>query len=383
MLQSTDHVMHALWQDCHQFTHPRVFATMCGHEIHPSSPMRTPKCPNCILLLARSRLNQTQTRFIDEGGLTLPTQSRGRRWNLARIQYDIATKRLQAIRRSAQLRWEREQLWEDAHQYGGSLHEQTVARFVHTKGCFVCASLIAQCPMEMCPNERREDSTWWERSNGDLTGRMTEAGRCRILKRTVHNPIQESRSHTRNYSEALHMVLRKARGSTRALSARSNTEIIRSKAERVVRRKYSLAADFTFDPDFFTEPISGLLCLRTYQHVQENQRMAECRARGFSSRPKPPRSSLSQSQSSEDLVVDEAWLESMAQKEELEELEREARKVGTEVGYLYFIGAGDNVEQWEDDFWRSDRQLVVRKPVEGLLTSCSVDDFDEMDFDDL
>ena len=45
----------------------------------------------------------------------------------------------------------------------------------------------------------------------------------------------------------------------------------------------------------------------------------------------------------------------------MEKLERMARKVGEEVGYLYFIGKVDGLFHWRDDYLRSDRQLVYRK----------------------
>jgi hypothetical protein len=47
--------------------------------------------------------------------------------------------------------------------------------------------------------------------------------------------------------------------------------------------------------------------------------------------------------------------------EELETLERQAMKVREEVGYLYFVGEVDGLWEWEQDFLKSDRQLIYRK----------------------
>jgi hypothetical protein len=89
--------------------------------------------------------------------------------------------------------------------------------------------------------------------------------------------------------------------------------------------------------------------------------MDERRARGYTRRPSPPRSSLSQVERSEEIELDEAMLEQMRKTEEQESLEGQIKKVGMEVGYLYFVGEVDGLEEWSEDFVKSDRQLVKRK----------------------
>jgi hypothetical protein len=91
--------------------------------------------------------------------------------------------------------------------------------------------------------------------------------------------------------------------------------------------------------------------------------MAERRARGNAPRPRPPRSSLSYSEHTDEVKLDEKLLEEMLKREEMEIFERQTRKVGEEVGYLYFVGGIDGLRIWREDFMRSDRQLVFRKTI--------------------
>jgi hypothetical protein len=78
----------------------------------------------------------------------------------------------------------------------------------------------------------------------------------------------------------------------------------------------------------------------------------------------------------------------MEKREEMEKLERMARKAGEEVGYLYFIGDVDGLLHWRDDYLQSDRQLVYRKmapepkpkePPSDTAEAGSEDDNDESD----
>ncbi|EAT82007.2 hypothetical protein SNOG_10613 [Parastagonospora nodorum SN15] len=58
--------------------------------------------------------------------------------------------------------------------------------------------------------------------------------------------------------------------------------------------------------------------------------------------------------------VDEGHLEHIWKMEEQKIQDRQARKVGEEIGYLYFVGV-DGLLKWKDDYLRSDRGLVYRK----------------------
>lgn len=63
----------------------------------------------------------------------------------------------------------------------------------------------------------------------------------------------------------------------------------------------------------------------------------------------------------------------MGRREEQEDLEREARKVGGEVGYLYFVGAVDGMIEWREEYLMSAGDLVYRKPVSDSEQSESGD----------
>jgi hypothetical protein len=130
----------------------------------------------------------------------------------------------------------------------------------------------------------------------------------------------------------------------------------RYRTESAIRRKHSLGEEYRFRPEFWDVPVSASLSRKSYQQAQD-----ERKARGNTKRPKPPSSSLSHVERSEEIEIDEAMLDQIRRTEEQESLERQIRKVGEEVGYLYFVGGVDGLEEWSDDYVKSDRQLVKRK----------------------
>jgi hypothetical protein len=91
--------------------------------------------------------------------------------------------------------------------------------------------------------------------------------------------------------------------------------------------------------------------------------------------------------------MDENQLEEMRRTEEAAEFGRLMRRVSKEVGYLYLIGSMDCMEEWNDDYLDSDKQLVWRDPEkpaddeeddkedEGKDEGSSGEDYDEMELD--
>ncbi|KAF1849438.1 uncharacterized protein K460DRAFT_90967 [Cucurbitaria berberidis CBS 394.84] len=339
------------------YGHPTREATKCGHDIHPSASTHTPWCPGCIASLTKAKLDAAQNKLITEGGLSPAEHMRDRRWNQARLKHEIAKQRLEKARKEGQLRWEREQAWDEAHQPSDSQRAETATGLKSSTECPVCASMVASYPTKVPEMEVAKDVPWWEQPCGhaveDIVVPIT-------LPRLHHN--HQPWQHTRRpeSSQALRKIIQNLRVSMHSADNYRRTWDNRYKTESAVRRKHSLGQDIHFEPDFWDSPICGLTSRRDFQHVLENQRMAARRARGNIPRPKLPRSSLSHTELSEQLHVDEDWIEAMREKEELEELEREARKVGEEVGYLYFVGTIDGMEEWKEDYLQSDRQLVVR-----------------------
>lgn len=93
---------------------------------------------------------------------------------------------------------------------------------------------------------------------------------------------------------------------------------------------------------------------------------------------------MSHSERSDELDIDESHLEYMWKMEEQKIQDREARKVGEEVGYLYFVGEVDGLLEWKDDYLRSDRGLVYRKKdaeleSEGVMSMTDSEDSDSDD----
>ena len=64
----------------------------------------------------------------------------------------------------------------------------------------------------------------------------------------------------------------------------------------------------------------------------------------------------------EEAQMDEEQLEEMRRKEDEAEFGRLMRRVSKEVGYLYLIGSMERMEEWNNDYLESDRQLVWRDP---------------------
>ena len=368
------------------YSHPSRTASRCGHSIHPSASTHTPWCPDCVVSQSRAKLDAAQLHLGARGGTTPARYMRDRRWNQARLKHDIAKQQLQQARKEDQLRWERERAWNEAHKTYDTQQPQAAVAIQNLTACPVCASLAACSPTEMRKVTTTMSMTWWERPEALAIQHTPVSRMARGLRKQSREP-----AYTVEASEALRKTIKELRASIYAADARRRTWEARYKTESTVRRKYSLGEGFSIDPSFWNMPISGVVSLRNFQQVQETRRSAERRARGNTPRPKPPRSSLSQTELSEELDVDNAWIAIMKEKEELEELEREARKVGEEVGYLYFVGAINGMEAWEEDVLRSDRQLVVRTLVPSSETSSSEEvgddetddnDFDEMDVDE-
>jgi hypothetical protein len=93
----------------------------------------------------------------------------------------------------------------------------------------------------------------------------------------------------------------------------------------------------------------------------------EYNARGQKMRPLPPRSSLSHSETTDEIPDDPEVVKALLEKEEEEAMERAIErlrpKVAEEVGYLYFVGGEpDASKEWNDAWELSDLELIVRGP---------------------
>ncbi|OAL48905.1 hypothetical protein IQ07DRAFT_488217, partial [Pyrenochaeta sp. DS3sAY3a] len=334
--------------------HQMRIATKCSHDIHPSASPHTPRCPDCIMSQAKAKFCDAQEILIAEGGLKPAVYMRDRWWNQARRKYEIAEKRLADCRKKGQLLWEREQTWDDAHdRYDSQRGQATAPGYQSPSECPVCVSLVASYPTKAPKMDKTEYVPWWEQ-------RSKHARKVRTVARMPSvKPCYQPRLDGQRHKGS--QMLREIIESHRELRYAERTWETRYKTESAVRRKHSLGDETHFEAEFWDSPLSGALSLRNFQHNQDYRRIAERRARGNAPRPKPPRSSLSHSEVSEEVQVDDRWLETMREREEQEDFERRTRKVGEEVGYLYFVGAADGMYEWREDYLRSDQQLVERK----------------------
>lgn len=338
------------------YGHPQPQATKCGHVLHPSAPEHTPLCPACITSQAKAKMDSALKGLIAEGGLIPADYMRDRRWQRVKLRYEIANKRQAAARSRDQLRIEREQAWDEAHQRAGSI-QAAAPQFPSTADCPVCASTIASYSTSLPEPRAEKDVAWWEKSGALVADHV-------LVPRTPLRPVRSPRVAPKAKGpSALQMIVRNFRRAMMASDAHRRTWELRYRTESAVRRKHSLGEGYHFEPEFWDAPISAYISRQAHQHVKDEQRMAARRARGNTARPRPPRSSLSYSAHTDEVEVDKETLEEMEKREEMEKLERMARKVGEEVGYLYFIGEVDGLFHWRDDYLRSDRQLVYRKVV--------------------
>lgn len=351
--------------------HQKVIATKCWHEIHPGSSAHTPWCPPCATSQTRAKLDAAQRNLVAEGGLTPAEGVRNRSWNTARIRHEIAKQRLRRVRVRDQLRWEREQAWNEEHRRHDCERLQTATDSESLAKCLFCASIAIEQSAYRHGAQIANNLPWWE-SPGAL---VVEQG----LMPQTPPPSRNRRhkpAHRYESSKALRQIIQSARETMLVADVCRQVWNVQHRTELAVRQKHGLGEDFQIYPGFWESPISGYISLRNHQQIQEAQRMAERKARGNTTRPRPPPSSLSYSESLEGWDVDAGWIETQCQEEEQARVERAVRKIGEEVGYLYFVGAIDGMDMWKDDFMRSNRNLIVRNQVLNSETSGSEDSKD-------
>jgi hypothetical protein len=300
-------------------------------------------------------MNLALQGLIAEGGLAPVEHMRDRRWQRAKLRYEIMKQQQTKVRSRNQLRQEREQAWEEAHQRS-DLRRPQATTFTEPAECPICAVIIARYPVEFCVSQSAREVAWWERPGGLVAHHI-------LVRRTPSRPVRQARQslHTSKGSPVLRTMVQEFRKEMANSEAQKQVWAARYRTECAVRKKHSLGEEYHFQPEFWDEPISASLSRHYYQQTKDSERMTERQARGNILRPKPPRTSLSYSERSDDIETDETLLEQMWKTEELESQERQARKIGEEVGYLFFVGDIDGLDEWREDYLRSDRQLVYRK----------------------
>jgi hypothetical protein len=296
---------------------------------------------------------------LNAGGLDRSWELRDREWVNARVVYYIACRNLEKARKRDQLRWEREHFWDELHLRTEFEHIDKDRRPDERSGCSTCSSVFsAKFPTF---GERVDNSlAWW-----DCPSALASPPEAKI-------PVQSRfrrKKRTTMGSPSMRDMIHSLR--TALLTATSEQQMweTRYKTESVIRRKHGLGSENQFEPNFWDSPISGLTVKDYFEQALAMRRMAERRARGNTPRPRLPRSSLSQCEFSEAIVMDEELREAMRLREaadELEKVEREARRAGEEVGYLYLVGIVDGLERWRDEVLKSKPHLVWRDYAQSM-----------------
>jgi hypothetical protein len=344
------------------FGHQSRVASKCGHKIHPSASEHTPWCHACTLALARAKRDVANQELVAEGGLHPPDYMRDWWWNYARKGYLIAKQRLEKVQRDNQLRCEREEAWDEAHQRHLSLRNQApvLPQTQHPSLCIVCHSMASSYPTNMPEAPVADNVAWWERP-GTLS---TEPG---DTPETQTPPRPRNRYRSVQSNPTLRIIVHHARTSFYHRRRQEQVWAPRWQAEMVLRRKLNLPDAYEFPEEYWKYPIPSLDMRRQREQIQIAVRKEERTARGNTMRPLPPRSALSQAESAEDVQYDPEAVEALEQKEKREALERAIERitprVAEEVGYLYISGPlGEWMNAWAIAWDISDWELVVRIP---------------------
>ncbi|KAF2865453.1 hypothetical protein BDV95DRAFT_632305 [Massariosphaeria phaeospora] len=342
--------------------HPTQCATTCTHEIHRSAPAHTPYCPACITKSAKTNLEFAQGKLLLTGGLDNPPRLRDADWKRANLVYQTALRALEKVRKKDQLRWERENAWDAAHASSEASGGQI------TPYCNVCTSVSTE-PLNTSLDRVQDDVAWWEKPGGLASYLGSPTPPRSRPPRPKSGTVPAGRGSSMGY------IVRELRAALAASESEQREWYRRYETECAVRRKYDLGENSSFEPTFWDSPISSAKVRELFHEAQEIKLKNERFARGNKLRPRPPRSSLSRCETAEEFEIDEEFKEKMRLEEEAEEaerMEREAQKVGEEVGYLYWVGCMNLVEEWKEDFLRSNHNLVWRdrmQPPEEMALS--------------
>lgn len=224
--------------------------------------------------------------------------------------------------------------------------------------CVVCAALTEHPQPNKAHIKTIAKKAWWEQQ-GALVGDqnlVSNQPRC-LSDKPLPSPKVKRSSYLRTFVQNDRIARTISDAHRRAWEDCCKTE-------RAVRRKYDLPDHFDIDPEFWANPIPASHARHHYQQTQRGQHSIERRANRTKRQVegyKPCHSSLAHSELAEDIEVDNMEIQRSTLAEEAAELQRLASVVATEVGYLYFLGAVDGVEDWRYDVEQSKRDMVYRR----------------------
>ncbi len=305
-------------------------------------------CPHCVQLRSKETLDAARKEFVAKGGLTPTEYDRNAQWNTARLKYCAAREDFNRVWRREKQRREREREWDRAHQEHVC---QYVPMAVGPQGlarCLICASTMAADTQAMPKVHVAMNLAWWEKPGGLAVDHRPDPE----PQRRQHSRVQVP-THRGASSPVLQGMIKSSRVWLSAAIAEHDVAMTRWKTECAHRKK--VIGDLPVHPMYWESPVPAWAALLNFQNNQES-----ARSQGRKLWQKPSHSPLAQSEQSDELEVDNDLLATMREKENLERVERSAVRVAEEVGYLYFVGEVDGVEEWKEDIWRSNQSLVVR-----------------------
>lgn len=258
-----------------------------------------------------------------------------------------------------QLRQRREEDWEEAHQRHLAQYGLFPRGPSTNSACQLCAAKTQ--PQQLHVKQGATSTvTWWERPSTLVANQVLVPNtppRSLTGKRAAPKSKEKRRSYLRGCIQGY-------REMTSALDVQKRACEERFKTERVLRRKYGLTDDFEIAAEFFANPIPASHAHYHYRQIQDGQHSGARRANRYKRRAegyRPARSSLAMSELARDVTTDNADLERMNLAAEDAELQRLARTVATEVGYLYFVGEANCSKEWRREIEQSNKSLVFRK----------------------
>lgn len=327
-------------------------------------------------------MNAALKGLVAEGGLVPAEDMRDRRWQQAKLRYEVVQKRQAKVRSRDQLREERQQTWDEAHQRFYSTHFQTTTTYQNPAECPICATIVASFPTKFPRTQEAKDVAWWERPSGLVADHLL------VPSTPVRRVDTKKKVFQAQPPSVLRNMVQESRRDMIMTEAYRQTWERRYRTESAIRRKHGLGPECPFPDGFWDVPIGASLARQYYQIRREEERTAERRARGNAPRQRPPRSSLSLSEHSDEVEVDEEELKHTWRMEDLVTLERQVMKVREEVGYLYFVGEVDGFWEWEQDFLKSDRRLIYRKLLtdaepESVIEACKSSEESESEAEDV
>ncbi|KAF1972458.1 hypothetical protein BU23DRAFT_555000 [Bimuria novae-zelandiae CBS 107.79] len=365
------------------YWHPKRMAVKCGHTLHPSTP-NSSYCSRCIISLAKKGLDDALHKLMRYGGLKPQESSKDRAWRNARLSYKKAKRQMHKAEKKEQLRQERVSDWVSDFSFSciGALALHP-AHYRYTRPLsqlFIALLILPQDERHKRADIANSDKDWASTPGAPCPVCSPEANaiaaieaeyRCKVDKHVawcerpgtlaVELPLRPKCKTTHE------LVPSKPKGSlmtrtfisqTRAEHVAAQAEIAKAALRQRIESAYRWKVQtkrYIHEAYWETPQSAGCWLLR----LAEDRRRPKTRQPKVRPHPFTPSPLSTTVQSIDDFDADE----SICQEEEQARYAREVGKVGAEVGYLYFVGAGHGRIEHYEDLVRSNHSMVKRNPL--------------------